>query len=217
MTNREKYIDNASNEEIASAICGMGLQYRYSPDTQLRVKEWLSQEAEEETVNIPNIGKMPKTDKTKIPSSWDDIRPLIETDENIAMLIKEIIALQERVKELEKYSLIGRNLILTELKTPEINAVPLNGYSSIETKTADEMFKELGYKKEFSDRNGCNYYHKEINRSGVKSEHIIHVLSNESSTLYGKYERLDDKEFAANISVAEDKAIHKKIEELKNG
>ena len=82
--------------------------------------------------------------------------------------------------------------------------------------SADEMFEELGYKKEFSDRNGCNYYHKEKNRSGVKSEHIIHVLSNESSTLYGKYERLDDKEFAANISVAEDKAIHKKIEELKN-
>lgn len=82
--------------------------------------------------------------------------------------------------------------------------------------TADEMFEELGYKKEFSDRNGCNYYHKEINRSGVKSEHIIHVLSNESSTLYGKYERLDNKEFAANISVAEDKAIHKKLEELKN-
>lgn len=40
----------------------------------------------------------------KLEDSKNDIRPLIETDKNIGMIVKEIIALQERVKELEKCS-----------------------------------------------------------------------------------------------------------------
>lgn len=261
MTNREKYIDNASNEEIASAICGMGLQYRYSPDTQLRVKEWLSQEVkedkeriscnvckyavpngyhslfmyhhtcknlnserfnkgvdvvndgcdkgevkevEEDVVNIPKIGKMPKTDKTKTPSPMNDT---IDIDGNIAMLIKEIIALQERVKEIEKYSLIGRNLILTELKTPEINAVPLNGYSSIETKTADEMFEELGYKK-------VNKSERIVIYTNNRFDIIINEdIEEEKKNIYTKLAKQGN---GVGITEAEDKAIHKKIEELKN-
>lgn len=74
--------------------------------------------------------------------------------------------------------------------------------------TADEMFEELGYEKMKEDK--CVFgYIKAVNSKII----IIEI------TYQGKREITFSKSGAAladNITEAEDKAIHKKIEELKN-
>lgn len=92
-----------------------------------------------------------------------------------------------------------------------------------DTKTADEMFGELGYKL----INNCDsrFMYKKVLFSKSKSQHEISVVidinycENESGykeANYSKYnynpENLNDSE---SITEAEDNAIHKKISELK--
>ena len=154
------------------------------------IAEWLSQETKEyKTKTTFDYEKSEVIQLTK--KAYEDILSrldnLEESEYHNAMAI-------ERLEKINEYE---------------------SNIDDVETKTADEMFEELGYKKEHSDRNGCNYYHKDKYRAGIKSEYIIHVLANKSTVLFSKYERLDDKQFCANINILEGKAIHKKIEELK--
>lgn len=149
MTNREKYINNLTDEKLALYLaygCYINEDNDIDVDNRLdetyetrkilsrkaeNIKNWLLQEAEEDKTEISSGYEKPEiiqlTIKShedilarfdKLEDSKNDIRPLIETDKNIGMIVKEIIALQERVKELEKCS-----------KCENIRDVKINGYS----------------------------------------------------------------------------------------
>lgn len=190
MTNREKYIDNASNEEIASALCGMGLQYRYSPDTQLRVKEWLSQEAEEEIAS-PIMSKA-----------------LMKVDEKMAKLERRINENRIRIDKLEeeRKKRDPKDFATCDTQSSDYGcgSVPLE-------KSADEMFEELGYEKMREDK--CVFGYRKV----VNSEIIIIEITYQGKReiTFSKLRDLIGVALADNITEAEDKAIHKKIEELK--
>ena len=206
VTNREKHINNASNKELAKILAKSLDRCNFcclNPEVcdgclsqcEKRIAYWLSQEVEEDYVYIPNIGKIPKTDKTKMPPSMDDIKSLLENNRDYCLLVKEIVELQERVKELEKCS-----------KCPKNNDIQLSDYSygSIEKdKTADEMFKDLGYEKL---EDGYSYKNKNdeiicISKQGYK---YLKILARYIGGAVLNF-----------ITESEDKAIHKKIAELR--
>ena len=146
----------------------------------------------------------------------DDIKLLIENDKNFCLLIKEIVELQERVKELEKCNKCQnkfRNATQEEkdcvydymLKTSKKAGVNIRDYD----KSVDEMFKELGYKK-ISD---CEYKRIKPDKYGrevfitIDDGEVIKYIKNKELNV-GIAEWIFSKEL---------KAINKKIEEMKNG
>lgn len=229
MTNREKYEED--KERISCNVCKYAVpnghhslfMYHHTcknPNSERFLKgvDVVNDgcdkgEVKEDIVNIPNIGKMPKTDKTKIPPSMDDIKRLIENDTKYCLLIKEIVELQERVKVLEKCNKCQnnfRNATQEEkdcvydymLKTSKKTDVNILDYD----KTADEMFEELGYKRITGNAEPATIYeYKKEDRNNI----LIHVSKH-------YYYKCDRYSIAMSISEAEDKAIHKKMEEIKN-
>lgn len=104
-TNREKYIDNASNEELANRYgnllddkcehCIYQVNDRctntgwdgYNGDAcKDGFSQWLSQEAEEDEISTNN----------------SELRKLVETNVNTGFVFKEIYTLKERVDKLEE-------------------------------------------------------------------------------------------------------------------
>ena len=197
MTNREKI----SNEQLARFIFDGCCEYCnycilqgqcYSNRCESHgtcinnIESWLSQEVEEDTVHIPLIGKMPKTDK------------IVELTEQA---YKNILSRLDNLEESEYH-----NAMAIE-RLEKINEYESN-IDDVETKTADEMFKELGYEK-ISD---CEYKRINPDRNGRE----VFITIDDGEVI--KY--IKDKELNAGIAEwilsKEVKAIHKKIEELKH-
>lgn len=90
--------------------------------------------------------------------------------------------------------------------------IQLSGYSygSIGTKTADEMFEELGYKR--CDTTSWKW----VKLSDEDYHYVTYIWIYNNK--FAKWDEWDEKEGGIKnyhlISEAEDKAIHKKIEEL---
>lgn len=206
-TNREN-INKMNNEEFAEKFNTRGQNcevcaywdkehnYCHSKEFGSEVDDckkgfikWLSQEAEEDTQEEIHL-TMPEDENT---------RKVIE------YIIPRLTLLSARLDKLE------RNYIPTEedqLKIlDEITAEPK------QEKTADKMFEELGYKR-IEANHGCYiaYEHKEERGGMTASERII---IDTSHNLY-RYAKMDKEERSCAITEAEDKAIHKKIEEMKN-
>lgn len=101
------------------------------------------------------------------------------------------------------------------------NSIEIEKWLSEKAKsgTADEMFKELGYERTHNDKNGDNWYVKVKKYKKV----IINVLCNPSNVNYSKYSLIGNESKGKYdggiawevITEAEDKAIHKRISELK--
>lgn len=218
-TNREKYINNASNEDLAQIISKLRYSCQYCPaykecrkdgslsyeewigECEERFLKWLSQEAEEETkediVHIPQIGKMPKIDKK------------VELTEQA---YKDIL---ERLGKLEYY----KNTYLELFKQMDdswkdhckaTHNIQLSGYSygSIEKeKTAYQMFEELGYKinKEYETPTTILYDNAKEDKQIIIDKVSLHFVKRNKNNI------------PMLITESEDIAIHKKISELKEG
>ena len=66
MTNREKYINNADIVDLYNLLEWQKVENKFGIKINGTndIYKWLSQEADEDIVNEPNIGKVPKTDET---------------------------------------------------------------------------------------------------------------------------------------------------------
>lgn len=208
MTNREK-LNKLSNDDLVKAILGRIITCPTSIQDDITaviddLVMWLDMEVEDEIVNIPNIGKMPKTDKAKMPPSMDDIRSLIKTDANIGFIMREIQKLSDRLDKLEE-SEYHNAMAIERLEKAE----ELEKETTENEKTADEMFEELEYRLTI----GIN---KTIIKYELQTFDGSFIIEIDKVTLnYCKYCLKDY--VARKITEAEDKAICKKIEELKNG
>lgn len=290
MTNKEKYIDNASDKTAAENLENVLWHYyakKKGGDFKEVLYDWLSQEVEEDNgreriscnvckyaisngycssfmhhhicmnpksarynkgvdvvndgcdkgeveediVNIPSTGKMPKTDKTTFDYEKPEIMQptkkayysiLVRLDNlekcNRITEVKEHI--EERLKEKTKDMVKNKNMRpMTKEDVEEL--IDKIGRCSEEVKkmnkTADEMFEELGYYKIensfLSDHEKKQKIQKLAEYRQMKSEERWHI------TIYtnDKNELLFNKTNCEPITEAEDKAIHKKIEELRNG
>lgn len=208
-TNREKYIDNASDEELANRYgnlfedkcerCSYQVNGKCSSNgfdghngdaCKIGFAEWLSQEVkdEEEQTKIYNVSETyEKPEIIQITKkAWDD------TLNRLDKLEKSYIPTEE-----EQLKILD-----------EINAEPK------QEKTADEMFEELGYKRIETNHNWYIAYQYEEERGGMTA--CERIIIDTSHNLY-RYAKQDREERSCAITEAEDKAIHKKIEELKNG
>lgn len=157
---------------------------------------------DEDTVYIPQIGNMPKTDKTKSSFNVKNID-----------LEKEIIDLKTRVQELEEFTKIQMDDFWKDHYKATHN-IKLSGYSygSIEKeKTSDEMFEELGYIKE-GKFSGCIAYWCDNYKKRIT---INWNDEYEKATDFEYQKSIGGNSVSDTITEAEDKAIHKKISELK--
>lgn len=255
MTNKEKYIDNASNEELANLLANKCIVYKNKIATlcldeiegAVRIENWLSQEAKEEKTcgNCkfhmkvkPCIGAIdkkcvnPKSEScgTYIMSDCScDVREAKESwemDDNHTQAInlptetkkielteqayKDIL---ERLGKLEYY----KNTYLELFKQMDdswkdhckaTHNIQLSGYSygSIEKeKTAYQMFEELGYKinKEYETPTTILYDNAKEDKQIIIDKVSLH------------FAKRNKENMPMLITEAEDKAIHKKISELK--
>lgn len=232
MTNREKYINNASNEELANTLERGFYQIRTKIniskgyfDVKKYILEWLSQEAEEDIVNIPSIGKMLKTDKTKIIFDYEKPEIIQLTKKAYYSILVRLDNLEKcnRIAEVEEYikeslkektkDIVKNKNIHPMTKEDAEELVNKIGLCAEEVKqmnkTADEMFEELGFWKVRDDIIGKTHTIIYTIRGGDTG---IEVIRRDDKCFYMKRTNAVNQE----ISLKEDKAIHKKIEELKN-
>lgn len=238
-TNREKYINNASNEELVKRLtcnscayhntnkCGMD-DYDCNEGKML----WLSQEAEtfgidENHTQVANL----------LNETQEETHLTMPDDENTRKIIEYIIPrltlLSARLDKLEKCNRIAEvkehieERLEEETKDLTKNMRPTtqedyyereelyqldNGEVKLIPKSADEMFEELGYMKDTFDELGAD----EIIYINNNKDHIL-VRKNGHYIKYNYYNFHPDFDYndIKFITEAEDKAIHKKISELK--
>ena len=188
MTNREK-LNKMSNEELARFIANERCEEFYRCDKQCvppkeddikGITNWLSQEAEEDKkITILNMPKDENTAKA------------------IEYILQHLSLSSERIDKLEKCQ-------------NNCNDIQLSGYSygSIEKdKTADKMFEELEYKKDYEYSAGDVV---RIKYHSVNSGFIEIIIEGEN---YAFSKNCTDGLF---INKLENEAIYKKIKELKN-
>ncbi len=245
MTNREKYINNASNEELAKILAHSLDRCSFcclTPEIcdgcisqcEKRIAYWLSQEVEEDIVSIPNIGKMPKTDKIAFDDyeNFDEVKITVKAWNEVIDKVRELnirldklekcnrIAevkehIEESLKEKTKDIVKNKNIQpMTKEDAEElVNKISLCAEEVRQmNKTADEMFEELGYMKDTFDEFGTD----KIIYINNNKDHIL-VRKNGHYMKYNYYNFHSDFDYndINFITEAEDKAIHKKIEELK--
>lgn len=242
-TNRERYINGLSNKELGILLsnkCYIG------PDRRIKI-ERINEKIGMDSIEIYNWLSQEVEEDKDIKTTKDEFEEKTKTDANQDFIIKEIQKISDRldkveknvkdldfddseychmshelikrVEKLEKYSLVARDLILTESKTPNmkedsIHDVIIDGYSygTMETKTANQMFEELGYreiKSEDFDVEFIKYVVGTRMKIGIKlvyDGYIYEKSFEDPNCVHDSSEQ---------ITEAEDAAIHKKIKELK--
>lgn len=249
-TNREKYIDNLSNEELAQIIFDAGEycdfcvhQGRcYAGRCESRgtciynITTWLSQEAkdEEEQTKIYNVSETyEKPEIIQITKkAWDDVLKRLDTLEEADKIdsdeFKEINRRLDKLEEEGKTKAPkdwNKNMTkdmrpMTQEDAEELVNKLLNmqknwGIRNKEmNKTADQMFEELNYGNGEKNSEWIGYC--KLSEDGDYDYDSIKI--NKKTYLYYKESVREkfDKRKACGITEAEDKAIHKKIEELQN-
>lgn len=218
MTNREKYIDKADIVDLYNLLDWQKIEEKFGITiTGTRdIYKWLSQEAEEDNTEDKEV-KRKGEDLSNSPKinryvHFEEVKITIE-DWNET--IDRIRKLSERLDKLEKCNRTAeakgkfRNATQEEkdcsydymLKTSKKNGVNIRDYD----KSADEMFKELGYEKSCINDYVISY-----------KKHGLTI----SITIDGEYTKYCGNKTVyeiAYITEAEDKAIHKKIEEIQKG
>ena len=255
MTNREKYIDNASNEELATIIMSkISTMPRFSSidgftDAGKELMEWLSQEAEEdvkeddrhcdtcgnnkgycclkrgtfinaceadllsckewipETKTVFDYKEPERIQLTK--KAYEDILARLDKLEKCNRIAEVKEHIEESLKEKTKDIVKNRNMrpMTNEDAEELVNKIGLCAEEVKQmNKSADKIFEELGYKQD--DTNINHTVIRYTNEAGIIIEIDKHVLT------YAKFER--GSCIANMITNKEDKAIHKKIEEVKD-
>lgn len=117
------------------------------------------------------------------------------SNEKLAFIIMSKISTMPRFSNIDGFTDAGRELI--EWLSQEVEP------------TADEMFEELGYIKE-NEFSGCiEYWCDEYKKR-------ITIDWNDEATHFAYQKSRGNNSLSDTITEEEDKAIHKKIEELKN-
>ncbi len=169
--------------------------------------KWLSQEAEEEDKMIKNVSsdyeKSEMIQMTK--EAYKDILARLDTLEQCNRIAEVDEYIKEELKEKTKDIVKDKNMRpMTQEDAKEL--VDKIGRCAEEVrqmnKTADEMFRELGYEKL---EDGCSY----------KKDNEVICISKQGDKYLKTLDRFIGGAVLNFISEDEDKAIHRKIEELK--
>ncbi|MBR1453596.1 MAG: hypothetical protein IJ593_03015 [Lachnospiraceae bacterium] len=208
MTNKLKYIDKVSAKAAAETL-GNVLWYYYAKGKRGNFKDvlydWLSQETEEDNDFLSAREEI--EEKIKGTKKGDD-----DDDDNDEFRLTNKIY-HNIVKNLSELKEICYHHELAIERLENVNQNDDNKQDKESEKTADEMFEELGYVITY--KNGILYVYDKKDDKGYIERISIYCTKN--SSIYKKEVGSGDEFVVGSyISKAEDKAIYKKIEELKN-
>lgn len=171
------------------------------------IVSWLEKEAEEDLSRPPKIKLDAHFKEVEITvKEWNEIKEHIEESlkEETKDLIKSMRPIPMTLEEAEE---LADKLRKMQKSWGMINNKEKN-------KIADQMFEELGYKRIEANHGYYIAYERKEEIGGMTTSERI--IIDTSHNLY-RYAKQDRQELSCAITEAEDKAIHKKIEELKNG